>query len=66
MSWVYVHSSIYENYFVQWCSIDVWSIGGGGRYLYYGYLCILLYVNLILCSSVAFTYGQLEEGVCQP
>ena len=27
---VYVHFAICETYVVQWYSIDVWSIGGGG------------------------------------
>ena len=30
LSWVYVHSAIYETYLVQRCCLDLWSIGGGG------------------------------------
>ena len=30
LPWVYVHSSICDTYSVQWCSMDIWSIGGGG------------------------------------
>ena len=29
LPWVYVHSSICENYLVYWYNIDLWSIGGG-------------------------------------
>ena len=27
------------------------------------YMCILLYVKLIWCSSIPYIYGQLQEGV---
>ena len=30
----------------------------------HGYMCILLYVKLNLCSSFSEIYAQLEEGVC--
>ena len=50
---VYVHSSIYETYSVQWYYIDQWSIGGGGPW----YMCILLYVKLIWCSGITQIYG---------
>ena len=29
----------------------------------HGYVCILLYMNLMQCSGVAEIYGQMEEGV---
>ena len=27
-------------------------------------MCILLYVKFILCSSIPYTYGQLEGNIC--
>ena len=40
-----VHSSTYETYLVQWCSIDQLPIrGGGGVNLR---MCIILYVKLV-------------------
>ena len=39
-------------------SIHLWSIGGGGHW----YVCILVYVKLILCRGILYIYGQLEEG----
>ena len=44
---VYVHSVICEMHLVQWYSIDLWSIGGGG---------------LGICSGIPQIYAQLEEG----
>ena len=43
--WVYVHSAICEMYWVYWCSIDLWSIGGWS--FCHGYMCNLLYVKLL-------------------
>ena len=51
LHWVYMHSSICEIYLVQWYSIDLWSIGGG-RYICPWYMCILLYLTLISCSTI--------------
>ena len=39
-----------ETYSVQWCSIDLWSVGG---YICPRYMCILLYVKCIWCSGVS-------------
>ena len=52
LPWVYVHSSISETFSVQWCCIDLWSIGGV-RYIILRFMCILLYVKLFQCSGVA-------------
>ena len=58
LPWVYVHSSIYETYLVYWFSRHLWSIRGGGiGSACHGYMCILLYVQLIRCSGVALIYG---------
>ena len=66
LPWVYVHSSICEAYWVYWCSIDLWSIGGGS--ICHGYMCILLYMKLIGCNGFAWIYGQLGGpsaiGIC--
>ena len=48
--WVYVNSAICEMYWVYWCSIDLWSIGGWS--ICHGYMCILLYLKPILGLSV--------------
>ena len=45
----YIHSAICETYLVQWYSLHLWSIGWG--YICPKYICILLYVKLIRCSS---------------
>ena len=58
---IYVHSFICETYLVQWYSIDLWSIGGGWGDICPGYVCILLYVKLIMCSGITQISGQLEE-----
>ena len=57
---VYVHSAICGIYLVWWCSIDLWLIGGG--YICPKYICILLYVKLILCGGIPQIYGQMEQG----
>ena len=61
--WVYVHSAIWEMYWVYWCSINLWSIGGWS--FCPGYMCILLCVKLLGFNSVAWIYGQFN-GVHQP
>ena len=53
-----MHSAICETYLVKWYSIHLWSIGGWGLW----YMCILLYVKLLWCSSILYIYGQLEGG----
>ena len=54
LSWVYVHSAIYENYLVQWFSRVLCSIGGGELgSVCHEYTYILLYMKLICCSGVA-------------
>ena len=40
--------------------MDLWSIGRGS--IWHGYMCILLYMKLIGCSSFAWIYGQLVRG----
>ena len=62
LPWVYVHSSILENYLVYWYNIDVWSFGGGEPW----YMCILLYLKLNRCSGITQIYGQLEGGYICP
>ena len=54
--WVYVHSAVCKTYWVYWCSINLWSIGGWS--LCQGYMCILLYVILLGFNSVPWIYGQ--------
>ena len=69
---VYVHSSIYETYWVQWFSRHLCSNGGGVESVCHGYMCILLYVKLIWCSGVAQIYavnqrrgwGHSALGIC--
>ena len=66
--WVYVPSAIHEMYWVYWCSIKLWSIGGWS--FFQGYMCILLYVKLLGFNSVAWIYGQFgglgtfAKGIC--
>ena len=58
-----MHSSICDTYLVLWCCMDIWLIRRG--YICHGYrvyMCILLYVKLILCSGVPQMYGQLVGG----
>ena len=64
----YVNSAIYETYLVQWYSIDLWSIGGGGPW----YMCILLYVKLIWCSVIPYimvnwrgTLVYVHSAICE-
>ena len=60
--WVYVHSSICEMYWVYWCSIDLWSIGGWS--ICHG-ICAFCYImKLIGCNSVAWIYGQFGGSIC--
>ena len=55
-----MHFSICETYLVKWCSIDLWSIGGGGQHLFtvvvfHGYMVDgrrRLYIKLMLCSGI--------------
>ena len=47
LSWVYVHFSICETYFLYWFFLDLCSIGGGVESVCHGYMCIFLYVKLI-------------------
>ena len=55
LPWVYVHSSIYETYLqMKWFCRDLWSIGRG--YICLQYMCILLYVLLIWCSTFCHGY----------
>ena len=54
----YIHSAICETYLVQWYSLHLWSIGWG--YICPKYICILLSVKLIWCSSIPYIYGQLD------
>ena len=61
LPWVYVHSAICETYGVWWCSMDLLSFGGS---ICHVYMCILLYVRLMGCNSVAWIYCHL--GVCLP
>ena len=60
-----MHSSLCDTDLVKWCFRDVWSVGG---YVCHGYMCILLYVKLVWCSSVPEMYGQLggmsAMGIC--
>ena len=57
----YVHTAIYETYLVQWCCIDLWSIGERGwGSVCHGYICILLYMKLLWCSGFLEIYAQLE------
>ena len=59
LPWVHVHSSICETF------STVVLHGSGqlmGRSICLRYMYILLYVKLIWCSSLAWIYGQLEEG----
>ena len=58
---VYVHSAICETCIVYWYSIDVCLIGMG--YIRPGYMCILLYLKLMWCSSIPYIYGQLEGDI---
>ena len=44
LSWVYVHLVICETSSMQQCSMDLWSIVGS---ICQGYMCMLLYVNLL-------------------
>ena len=37
-----MHSAICETYLVYWCSIDLWSVGGGGA---------LVYVHSAICET---------------
>ena len=60
LPWVYVHCAICETYLVWWCCMDLWLIDGGSICL--GYMCIHLYVKLILCSGVACIYDRLIGG----
>ena len=53
---LYVHSAIHETSMVQQYSIHLWSIGWG--YLCPMYMCILLYVTGIMCSSIPCIYGK--------
>ena len=53
-----MHSAVCSTDSVQWYSIDLWSIGGGELL----YMHILLYVKLICCSTIPYTYAQLREG----
>ena len=62
LPWVYVHSAICE-----FCSVVVFQRfmldwRRGVRSVCHGYMCILLYVQLIWCSSFPEIYAQLEEG----
>ena len=54
-----MHSGIYKTYLVQWCCIDLWSIGVGG-YIGLRYMCILLHMKPIWYKGVAYIYSQLE------
>ena len=59
---VYVHSAIYSAQFsviVFHRSMVNWRRGPW-------YMCILLYVKLIWCSSIPYIYGQLEAGYICP
>ena len=56
LPWVYVQSAIREMYWVYWCSINLWSIGGWS--FCQRYMCILLYVKLLGFNSVEWIYGQ--------
>ena len=63
LSWVYMHSAVYETYLVQWFpEIYAWLEEGVGS-VCQGYMCILLYMKLIWCSGFPGIYAQLEEGV---
>ena len=56
MPCVYVHSAVCKTYWVYWCSINLWSIGGWS--ICHGYMCILLHVELLGFNNVAWIYGQ--------
>ena len=63
LPWVYVHSSICQTYLVYWSCTDLCLIGGGGMgSVCHGYLCILLYVKPLQCSSFPEIYASLEDG----
>ena len=53
---VYLQSAINEMYWVYWCSMNLWSIGGWS--FCQRYMCILLYVKLLGFNSVAWIYAQ--------
>ena len=53
---VYVHSAICETYFVQWYSIDLWSIGGGGLGIY-AFCYIIIFFGV---ACIPYIYAQLE------
>ena len=56
-----MHSPLCETYLELLCYIVPWWIGGG--YLGLGYMCILLYMEVIWCSGFPEIFAQLEEGV---
>ena len=66
LPWVYVHSSIYETYLVQWCSLDLWSnwMKGNGGTVYHRGICAFCYMmKHIQCSGVAYIDGcNLRRG----
>ena len=75
-----MHCTIYENYVVYWFSRDICLIGGVGgislpwhsticetALVYWsamGIICIVHYVRLMGCNSVAYILGQFAGGRC--
>ena len=54
LTWVYVHSAIYDSYLVYWFSRDQYSIGRGEQGQ--------SGMKLMQCSGLPEIFGQLEGG----
>ena len=54
---VYMHSAICKTSLVQWYSIDLLSIGGGGLLYVHAAIC-----ETFWCGSIPYLYAQLEWG----